>query len=819
MPDRPSEPGPPFDVLEARLVDEVCDRFEDAWRRGERPSLHGCLAGLAESIRPATLRELLRLDVHYRRRAGESPTAADYRDQFPDHLDLVAAQFGGAETAAEPAGSSADGVRTSAATRPAAEPRLPLTGQSSLSDTADEVANRSTQEKRQPEPRPAGIPESPAPPQQPARLRAGCVAAGGDPLPHRIPGYEILGVLGRGGMGVVYRARDLALNRVVALKMVLAGSAAAPEQLARFRAEAEALARLRHPHIVQVHTCGEHAGQPYFVLEYVEGGSLAERLRGQPQPPRDAARLVLLLARAVHAAHQAGIVHRDLKPANILLGPPADEPALNSALGWPKVTDFGLARYLDEASRTADGTLLGTPSYMAPEQAAGKVKEIGPAADVYSLGAILYGMLTGRPPFRGESVLDTLDQVRNRAPEPPSRLNPAVPFALETICLKCLQKMPADRYVTAAALVDDLRRFLCGEATKVPERATQPVRVPDLRVGSGTGGTSKSRQPPPGRLIIISVPVGSLVLIAALLGGLILLAFAMLILGIVLFIFGMKSLARDTTNEHGNQSHQPPLPLPLLHQTWAVRSVATITLLSGLALLVVVIVTNWSTGPSSEPTPDPAPQGRGQAPPGPPQPAPLRVRGMQVRHFANLRNENDQPKGLLGKASFNTRLDDSVTVEAELSRPAYAFVIAFRPDGTEELCFPEREDEPPPLTDRPRYPFKSRGVNYGLNEGEGLQVFAVAASASPLPSFNDWRGKAPKSPWGREAAPPGVVWFDDGTRVEAFTNHGPRSGTRAKGQRVAGQTAVVAVTDWLRAAPGVETAASFGFAVLPKERP
>ncbi len=281
-----------------------------------------------------------------------------------------------------------------------------------------------------------------------------------------LPGYEILGELGRGGMGVVYKARDLNLKRVVALKMILAGGHAGAEQLARFHREAEAVARLRHSHIVQVFAGGEHGGQPYFVLEFVEGGSLDRKLQGKPQPPRDAARLVLLLARAVHAAHAQGIIHRDLKPANVLLAPPADEPALNTPYGCPKVTDFGLVKCLDDAvEQTAAGTILGTPSYMAPEQASGDPQKIGPAADVYALGVILYELLTGKVPFKGPSVLDTLEQVRSHPPRPPRELLADVPPALEGICLRCLRKAPGERYPSAADLAEDLRRFLADEPT------------------------------------------------------------------------------------------------------------------------------------------------------------------------------------------------------------------------------------------------------------------------------------------------------------------------------------------------------------------
>jgi tetratricopeptide (TPR) repeat protein len=301
--------------------------------------------------------------------------------------------------------------------------------------------------------------------------------------PRLVAGYELLEEIGRGGMGVVFKARQVQLDRLVALKMI--GSASASrEDLERFRIEAEAVARLSHPHIVQIHEIGEHEGQPFFSLEYLAGGSLDRLLTGRPLPHAAAAGLVEKLAGAVHYAHQAGIVHRDLKPANVLLqkdisrrdAESAEEEkrsspsfsALSASLREttsfvPKITDFGLARRLDSKARqTQAGAIVGTPSYMAPEQARGST-DVGPAADVYALGAILYECLTGRPPFNAESVVLTLQQVRHLEPVPPRRLSPGVPRDLETICLKCLQKEPGHRYASACDLADDLRRFLDGE--------------------------------------------------------------------------------------------------------------------------------------------------------------------------------------------------------------------------------------------------------------------------------------------------------------------------------------------------------------------
>ena len=269
-----------------------------------------------------------------------------------------------------------------------------------------------------------------------------------------IPGYEVEVVLGRGGMGIVYKGRQVRLNRSVAIKMLLGGAYAGPEERDRFARETEAIAALRHANIVQIYDVGDHDGRPFYSMEYVGGGSLAESLSGKPWSARQAAALVVTLAEAIHAAHQAGIAHRDLKPGNILL----DDD------GTPKIADFGLARHFNtQPSLTLSGARLGTPSYMAPEQALGKTSLVGPATDVYSLGAILYELLTGRPPFRGESAADTQRQVIADEPVPPAWLNPKVPRDLETICLKCLHKDQERRYATAAALADDLTCFQRGE--------------------------------------------------------------------------------------------------------------------------------------------------------------------------------------------------------------------------------------------------------------------------------------------------------------------------------------------------------------------
>ncbi len=284
------------------------------------------------------------------------------------------------------------------------------------------------------------------------------------PPPREFGDFEILGELGRGGMGVVYKARQRSLNRIVALKMVREAHLASEGDRARFRAEAESAARLQHPNIVTVHEVGSHDGQAYFCMEYIEGETLAHYLAEiGPLPPREAARLVAVIARAVQHAHDHRILHRDLKPSNVLLrAEPQGGPEL-----VPKIADFGLAKQTGPGeSLTRTGAIVGTPSYMSPEQATGR-KDLTPAADVYSLGAILYELLTGRPPFRASNPVDTLLLVLEQEPVPPRDLNPSVPRDLELVCVKCLQKPPELRYSSAAGLAGDLEAFLAGEPMSV----------------------------------------------------------------------------------------------------------------------------------------------------------------------------------------------------------------------------------------------------------------------------------------------------------------------------------------------------------------
>jgi WD40 repeat protein len=386
---------------------EVLLAQREAWQRGERPAVealldrHPHLRDSADAVLDLIYNERM-----LREEAGEEPGADEYLARFPHLAEALRVQF------------EVDQAITAAAPEQAAERPSTWTG--------------------------------PTPP-------------AGSHLPD-LPGYEVLGELGRGAMGVVFRAWQRAARRVVALKLLFPGV-----PLFRVRIEAEAAARLQHPHIVQLFEVHEVAGRPALVFEFVENGNLAKRLDGKPQPPRDAARLIEALAGAMAYAHARGVVHRDLKPSNVLLASPADTPLGACAI---KISDFGLAKLASpvrepgerDLTRTTD--VLGTPSYMAPEQASGDARQAGPAADVYALGAILYECLTGRPPFLGEGVLDTLDQLRTQEPIPPRRLRPGVPRDLEVIALRCLHKSPARRYAGARELADDLRAFLDGRPIK-----------------------------------------------------------------------------------------------------------------------------------------------------------------------------------------------------------------------------------------------------------------------------------------------------------------------------------------------------------------
>jgi serine/threonine protein kinase len=411
--------------LDVRIhIDQVCLRFEEDWKSGSKPELAPYLAGTDSSQVSQLLCELLKVELHYRKLFREDKPIEDYLSQFPEEEEAVQAAFSSVMS-----------------------PTIPQLGET---------------------PQAAGV------------------ATLGPVSWPVLSGYQILGVVGKGGMGVVYKAEQVGLKRVVALKMILHADHSTPEMRARFHREAESLAHVKHQHIVEIHDIGESNGTPYYSMEFVEGGSLNHYLDGKPLPPLFAAKLVETLARAVHVAHQSGVVHRDLKPANILLAfdriQNPGQSGEKRALEWwrqsfvPKITDFGLAKKTGETVHTLSGVVLGTPSYMAPEQALASSEHIGPATDVYALGAVLYELLCGRPPVKASTPMDALYQVLKEPPKQLRKPDLAISRELEAVCLKCLERNPASRYASAEDLADDLLRWQRGEAT-VARPLSWPSRI------------------------------------------------------------------------------------------------------------------------------------------------------------------------------------------------------------------------------------------------------------------------------------------------------------------------------------------------------
>jgi serine/threonine-protein kinase len=410
-----------------------------------------------EPRRSLLLEELLRVERELRRAEGQEPTPEEYRRRFPGDAAVIEAVFAAAPTQmtrTPGAPSDADRKRrlerVIADYRAAADTGTPpdrealLAAQPDLAEDLRSFFREYDRVGRLTSPgTTTAMTNAPAEPDLPPGT---FIRYFGD--------YGLLKELGRGGMGVVYKARQISLNRLVAVKMLKSDILASEDELRRFQNEAEAVAQLDHPHIVPIFEVGQHEGHRYFSMKLIGGDNLGKKLADYAADPKAVARLVAAVAEAVHHAHQRGILHRDLKPANILL----------DDRGQPHVSDFGLAKRVEgDSTLSESGAILGTPEYMAPEQASGRRGAVTTATDVHGLGAVLYALSTGRAPFRGGSVMDILQAVRERAPEPPTRLNRNVPRDLEIICLKCLEKDPARRYASAQALADDLRRYLAGE--------------------------------------------------------------------------------------------------------------------------------------------------------------------------------------------------------------------------------------------------------------------------------------------------------------------------------------------------------------------
>jgi len=425
----------------ARRIHAVCEEFESRWRAGDRPRIEDLLEKADHCEQAEVLEELLILEIELRRAVGEHPSLSEYRSRFSGGGGLVETAFAQAALASRAA------LDTDAVSDSGRAPDADSTATADLTDSESPTGGSS----------PSPIPSF-----------------------ESIGDYEVLEEIARGGMGVVYKARQKSLKRLVALKMILSGQMATSDERERFLREAELAANLDHPNIVPIIEVAESQGCPFFSMKLIEGDSLSRQIKrmkrtGTYHDPQTAARMVATIARAVHYAHEHGFLHCDLKPSNVLV----------DREGRPHVTDFGLAkRASEDSSVSISGAILGTPNYMAPEQASGARKRLSPATDVYGLGAVFYEVLTGRPPLDAETVMETVVAVLERDPIPPRELRPEIPKELESICLKCLEKSAQDRYSSAAAMADELDRYLQGEVidatTLIPRLRRWNRREPEL---------------------------------------------------------------------------------------------------------------------------------------------------------------------------------------------------------------------------------------------------------------------------------------------------------------------------------------------------
>jgi hypothetical protein len=479
---------------------------------------------------------------------------------------------------------------------------------------------------------------------------------------------------------------------------------------------------------VEVYHVREAEGVPYLAMPLLEGETLAARLkRDKALPPAEVVRLGREMADGLAAAHAAGLIHRDVKPSNVWL---------EAGTGRVKLLDFGLVREEGSAGGlTGEGAILGTPAYMAPEQIDGP--DVDGRADLFSLGCVLYHLLTGRAPFPGKTLREVLRATAATEPAPPRSVNAAVPGPLSDLVVSLLAKDRDKRPGSARGVAE----ALCRMEAEMP----QPE-------------------------------------------------------------------AAATTDEPPPTATRPPRPARervLAARSWRrLALAAALVLLLGAGALAAWLAWGGRASPGGEGGESAGP------PPTPPTVAdPLRVLKIDVRHFARIGEDNAEAKGLIGERSFAAALGDQVTIEARLSRPAYAYLIAFRPDGVAELCFPEDEDEPPPLTDRPRYPVQDRKVRYGLSDGAGLMAFAVLASDRPLPPYRQWSAQN-RPVWRAAEGTVGEVWWDDGHLLDTLTRAGPSAGDRAKGEQALGRSAaLVRLTDSLKKGRPADAVGCLGFVV------
>ncbi len=660
-----------------RQIDLLCDAFEQP--DAPRP-IEEYLRQVATPLVAVLREELIRVELECRFRRGDTPRAEEYQTRFPECAGLLTEWLRQAEEAA---------LSLSSLLPPEAGETVSLHAVST-GGAGDQVAE--------------------------------CQTLG--PAPRILGEYELLDRLGTGGMGEVYRARHRRLKKLVALKLIRQENHGSADALARFRREMEAVGQLDHPHVVEAHDAGEQDGVVYLVLKLIDGVDLYRLVQERgPLPAAEACELIRQAALGLQYLHERGLVHRDIKPSNLMRAP----------AGTVKVLDLGLSRLHSATAAgelTATNTVMGTLDFIAPEQidnAAG----VDGRADLYSMGATLFYLLTGQAPFaHRQKRLAKIKAHGEETPPDVRSLRPELPEGVAALVARLLAKRPEERLASAQELADALAALPTTTTGEPSPVAAAPVAKQETLWNSFEPSRMETR--------LARNRTKALIVAACLLLA-------------VPVLLGM--LARMNRNSRR-------LPYPAVPNT-------------------------------------------------------LKVLRLDVDHFAKDGNHDD-PRGLLGQRSFTTHCDDGVTVSAELSAPAYCYLIAFRPDGTEELCFPENEDEPPPLTDRARYPSVTSGVLYGLNEGAGLHAFVLVASSKPLPAYAEWQRQRRASPWQKSEAQVGVVWrLLDGVTLRAHTAADPEA--RGKGQEVRALGGLPEVITWLRQAPGVEVVAAVAFAVVERK--
>jgi serine/threonine protein kinase len=695
------------DALATMIADEsVAKAFNGAIAAGDEPDLPALASQFTPERQALVAAQLIALDTLWRRTAGRSErTSADYLALFPDHTDVIRLVVSESTGIADLTGASDDPQRTLSADETREAPSTTKSG--------------------------SGI-SRPGP--------SGSTTTNGIEL---VGQYELIEKIGGGGMGVVYKARQRGVDRIVALKLIK-NSAHSSQERDRFLREAQAAGKLDHPNIVPVHDFGEFDGSPYLAMSFVDGGSLKGILQKGLPDPAEVTLWMADVAEAIAHAHERGVIHRDLKPDNILLGTD----------GRVRVTDFGLARLTEgDQDLTSEGQLLGTAGYMAPEQARGRKLEIGPHTDVYGLGATLYALLTGQPPFRASRLLDTLNLIVNDKPNPPSQLNRSVSAELDAVCLKCLEKSPAARYATARALADDLRS-LARRSTFEPTPLTKP------RPATG----------PSARAGIVAVGL----------------------LGVALVGWFTRDQWRprpsdgDLSAQNGSSSASLPTHPP----TTATTNPALVE--QPVNQLAVALPSTSSPAMSAEESvvADINPS------------LPAKVTAFRIERYRDTADQS-QLMGEIGGNLQHADVDDAVRVSVDFDQPVHAFLVALNPDGTSQLCWPADPETVPPAVKSIRYPTDPQSAFY-LTEGAGQQAFAVVVSHKPIPAFAKWPSR-----FGWAKAPPQ-------TFVQAAATAEETEVVRGTERRLKGAVALEELCKTLRTMTDADRVEAIGFPVQPK---